>query len=278
MMRRMTWPTFTLASLLISVLAGAGCASNGPRQTPGPQRLVVAAVSMESELRQPERNLDKVEAWARKAAAAGAQLVLFPETTLSGWWASREIRAFGEPVDGPSIQRLVQLARELQVTIGVGMTEREGDRAYITHVLLDGRGIIGRHRKSELPSGEEKIWDCGNDKNVFEVNGICVGIAICYESVKPATCAALKAAGARIILAPYANATDPAELLDGRRTYPAARARENGVWYVACDEPARDDAGLHRGAVYVINPAGEVVAITSDRETGENMLVYEIKL
>ena len=36
-------------------------------------------------------------------------------------------------------------------------------------------------------------------------------IAICYESVKPATCAALKAAGARIIPAPHAHGTDPDE-------------------------------------------------------------------
>lgn len=91
------------------------------------------------------------------------------------------------------------------------MTERDGDRAYITHVLLDGGGVIGRHRKSDLASGEEKTWDCGDDADVFDIDGIRVGIAICYESVKPATCAALKAAGARIIPAPHAHGTDPDE-------------------------------------------------------------------
>lgn len=233
---------------------------------------------MESHLRQPERNLAKVQTWARRAAEAGADLVLFPEATLSGWWSSREVRAFAEPIDGPSLRRLARLAGKLDLVIAVGLTEQAGDCAYLTHVLLDGNGVIGRHRKKELASGEEKTWDPGDDVNVFEVRGVPVGIAICYESVHPRVCAELARGGARIILAPYANGTDPDELLDGRRKYPAARARENGVWYVACDAPARRDDTLRRGAAYVIDPAGEVVTITPPDETGETMVVYRIEL
>ena len=115
------------------------------------------------------------------------------------------------------------------------MTERDGDHAYITQVLLDGHGVIGKHRKSQLaggPDGEGKYWDPGDDANVFAVCGVRMGIAICYESVHPETCAKLRATGAQVILAPYANGTLPEELTNGQRPYPAARARENGVWYV----------------------------------------------
>lgn len=265
-----------LSVLLCGVLALAvvGCGAN-----PGPKRLVVAAVSCESKIRDVEHNLERIEHWARKAAEADAELVLFPEAGLTAWWASREVRQFAEPVDGPSIQRLIRLADELDIIMAVGMTERDGDKVHITHVLLDGDGVIGKHRKSDLASGEEKTWDPGDDANVFDIKGAKIGIAICYESVNPPTCRKLKANGAEIILAPYANGTDPDELLTGKRPYTYARATENEVWYVACDAtPHNKDRSLRRGAAYIISPEGELVAITGPDETGENMVVYAIPL
>ncbi|HOA74105.1 MAG TPA: nitrilase-related carbon-nitrogen hydrolase [Phycisphaerae bacterium] len=234
-------------------------------------------MSAESRLHDVEGNLGRVEIWARRAAEYQADLVLFPETMISGWWASREIRRYAEPLDGPVVQRLMSIARESGVVLAVGLTERNGDRAHITHVVVDGDGVRATHRKSRLSPGEEKYWDPGDDANVFELNGIRMGIAICYESVNPETCAALRANGAEIILAPYANATGPSELATGRRAYPFARARENGVWYVACDStPREEDQSLKPGAAYVINPRGELVALTPLDGPGEAMVVHTI--
>jgi len=256
-----------------------GCAASPTSKPPADRRITIAAVSVESRLRDVQGNLDRIEAWARRADAAGADLILFPETAISGWWASREIRKYAEPLDGPSVTRLIRLARELDTILCVGMTERDGSSAYITQVLLDGKGIIGAHRKSELPAGEEKFWDPGSDANVFEIHGIRIGIAICYESVHPRICAALRAGGAEIILAPHANGTDPNELVTSKRRYPFERVRENRLWYVACDCPPHDEnRRLRRGAAYVIDPSGELAAISSPEATGENMIVYTIQL
>ncbi|MBI4578525.1 MAG: hypothetical protein HY718_02415 [Planctomycetes bacterium] len=270
---------------LVAVLTFAapglvGCSTTHHENRLDPLRqLTVAAVSCESRTRDVPGNLARIEAWARRATAAGADLVLFPETAISGWWASREIRAYAEPLDGPSVRRLTDLARELSVIICVGMTEGDGDRAFITQAIVDGHGVLGAHRKIELAPGEEKHWDPGNDANVFDIRGLRVGIAICYESVHPNICAKLRANGAEVILAPYANGTDPDELTTGRRPYTYARAKENGVWYVACDAPAHDEnRRLRRGAAYVINPAGELVALTSPEATGENMVVHTIRI
>lgn len=269
---------------LASLSAIAGCASHARINDPQPasrpvRKLTVAAISCESRIRQIDYNLSRIEYWARQAAAAKADLALFPETAISGWWSSREIRPYAEPIDGPSITRLKKLAGELGIILAVGMTERDGNKAHITHVVLDGNGVIGTHRKSSLAAGEEKTWDPGDDANVFEINGIRMGIAICFESVHPPTCARLKANGAEIILAPYANGTDPTELLTGKRPYTYARARENRVWYVACDAPPHDEKrNLKPGAAYVIDPQGTLVAITPPQATGEVMVVYTIEL
>jgi len=257
---------------------GEGLGTSRPASPPV-RELTVAAVSCESRIRQTDFNLSRIEHWARRAAAAGADIALFPETAISGWWASRETRAFAEPIDGPSITRLRQLAGELGMVLAVGMTERNGEKVHITHVVLDGNGVIGTHRKTSLAPGEEKTWDPGDDANVFEVKGIRVGIAICFESVHPPTCAKLRANGAEVILAPYANGTDPDELLNGKRPYPYERAKENHVWYVACDAPAHDEQkNLKRGAAYVISPGGELKAITAPDAVGETMVVYTIRV
>jgi len=254
-----------------------------------PRSLRVAAASVVQIPRDIEGNLRRIEAWARRAAQAGAELVLFPEAAISGWWQSREIRRYGEPAKGPSIQRLIKLANELDIAMAVGMTEIDGENAYITHVLLDGRGVIGKHRKSSLAggkNGEGRVWDEGDDFSVFTYKHIQLGIAICFESVHPETCRRLKAKGAEIILAPYANGTRPSELLhieegrkSGKRTYAYARAVENRVWYVACDSAPRNSKDSRQaGAAYIIDPRGRLVKLSDPNQPGENMVVHTIGL
>jgi len=261
--------------LLLSALALVGCATTRP--------LTVAAVSCESRVPQVDFNLSRIEHWAREAAAAGADLVLFPECGIQGWWQSTENRTVAEPVDGPSIRRLIGLADELDIVMAVGLNEIDGDSVYITHVLLDGDGVIGVHRKSRHPGGEKgdgRIWDTGDDFSAFDISGHKLGIAICFESVGPETCAALTANGAEIILAPYCNGTDPAEILDRnrpQRRWIWERVEENRVWYVACDAtPHDEDGGLRPGAAFVIDPESRLVACTPVDGPGEGMVIYTI--
>ncbi len=272
------------AAVALGILAPGCAATDAPNGSPragAPDRtLVVAAVSVDCKVREVEHNVARVEHWSRKAAAQGAELVLFPELCISGCWQSREVRTIAEPVDGPSISRLVELAEDLHIVIAVGMTERDGDNVYIAQVLLDGDGVIGVHRKSDMPEFDLKFWDLGDDQNVFDIGKAKVGVAICYESVNPMTCNRLKDNGAEIILAPYNNGTHPDELHNNKRPYVFKRVAETGLWYVACDQPSHEPDGKtpRAGAAYVINPEGEIVTISPSDRPGEQMVVYAIPL
>jgi len=226
------------------------------------------------------KNVDQVEKWTRLAAEQGADLGLFNETNITGYWQTTQIRDLAEPLDGPIVQYLTGLANELDIMICAGMAEREGDKVYNTQVLIGPDGLIGYHRKSSLASGEEKYFDIGNDTNVFDIGFCKVGIAICYESIQPDTCAALAAKGAEVILAPYCNGVTRQEIDEGKRPYFNERARDNNVWYIACDQCGSSNGSItepeRAGVGCFVNPSGDIVAVTSTEETGEHMVVYTI--
>lgn len=227
------------------------------------------------------RNIDQVEKWTRLAAEEGADLVLFNETNITGYWQTPQIRQLAEPLDGPTVQYLTGLAKELDIIICAGMAEKAGDKVHNTQVLIGPDGLIGAHSKSSFPDGEEKYFDIGNDYNVFDIGSWKVGIAICFESVHPETCRKLAENGAELILAPYCNGVTRQEIEEGKRPYFQERARENGVWYVACDQcgSSKGDKSTpdRAGAACFVDPTGEMVAVTSLKEKGEHMIVYRLE-
>lgn len=288
-----------------ATLAAADGTDEKTAKTPSRDTLVVAAVTCEIKIRDTQHNLRQIAHWAEKAAAADADLVLFPECSIHGWWQSRENRRDAETLDGESLAKVRQIAKRHDLILAVGMTERRpADEAkddgkdvaddntksgkpratyHLTHVLVGPDGVIGYHRKSALaggPRGEGAVWDAGNDANVFDVAGMRVGVAICFESVHPETCRKLKAAGAELILAPYANGTRPSEILDPQhkqRPWIWDRVRENQVWYIACDATPHDKhGGLESGAAFAIDPTGKLVACTAADNAGEAMIVVRV--
>jgi nitrilase/N-carbamoylputrescine amidase len=247
------------------------------------QPLTIAAVSIlvyYGSAENVQKNLDQVEKWTRLAAEEGADLVLFNETGITAYWQNPEIRKLAEPLDGPIVQRLTGLAKELDVIICAGMAEKAGDKVHNTQVLVGPDGLIGYHRKSSFASGEEKYFDVGNDLNTFDIAGWKAGVAICFESVHPETCAKLGEKGVDIILAPYCNGVTRQEIEEGKRPYFRERARDNGVWYVVSDQCGSSngstDVPERAGAACFVNPEGEIVAVTSLEEKGEHMIVHTL--
>ena len=76
------------------------------------EKVRVAAVQFQHEPGDKKANLDKVAAWAERAAAKGVQIAVFPECCISGYWHLRkltneEMEAIAEPVfEGPSSRAL----------------------------------------------------------------------------------------------------------------------------------------------------------------------------
>jgi aliphatic nitrilase len=137
----------------------------------------------------------------REAAAAGAELVVFPETWLSGYphWVFSERRdheATAELYDkhfkssvtipGPHVEQIAAAARRARTTVAIGVHERDarGGTLYNTLCYLDANGaLLGKHRKLVPTEAERIVWGRGDgsDLDVYETPLGRIGGLICYE-------------------------------------------------------------------------------------------------
>src|SRR5689334_7307054 len=153
-----------------------------------PGRLRVASVQMEHRDGDREANFAKIEHFVDEAVAQGAELVVFPECCVCGYWFIRnlsldQLTALAEPIPaGPSTQRLRELARRHGITIGAGWIESGSDGAFHnTYVVALPDGTIHSHRK--LQSFEHAAIRSGARYTVFDLpQGLRAGILICYDN------------------------------------------------------------------------------------------------
>src|SRR5262245_6127912 len=168
------------------------------------QTIRVAAVSMNGFLGEPERVLNNIAGWCERAAAEKAELVLFPELVVHGHCTPNTWHV-AEPVpDGPSVARLVQIARRHHLIVCAGLSEKERDIVYNTQVLVGPDGYIGKQRKLHLSRDEVFYYKGGRDLHVFDIGPCKVGIVICYDNQFPEVARVLALRGADLILMPHA--------------------------------------------------------------------------
>src|SRR5947208_5590615 len=164
----------------------------------------VAAVSMNGLLGEPERVLAAIDTWCERAAAAKAHLVLFPELVVHGH-CTPNTWELAEPVpDGPSVRRLIDLARRHRLVLAAGMSEKERDIVYNTQVLVGPDGYLGKQRKLHLSRDEVFFYKGGRELPVFDVGPCKVGIVICYDNQFPEIARVLALRGADVLLMPHA--------------------------------------------------------------------------
>ena len=255
----------------------------------------VAAVSMNGFLGEPERVLQAIDAWCERAAAAGAELVLFPELVIHGH-CTPNTWELAEPVpDGPSVRRLVDIARRRRLVLCAGLSEKERDIVFNTQVLVGPQGYLGKQRKLHLSRDEAFYYKGGREIPVFDIGPCRLGIVICYDNQFPEIARILALRGAEVILMPHAGRFklwhDNPESESAARRYShqflekyALRARENACFAILADQAGRagtvdlwppdsENQPHHAGAALIWGPDGELLASTQKERIREEMIV-----
>jgi predicted amidohydrolase len=238
--------------------------------------LRVAAVQLNSTA-EKAANLHAADRLTRAAAADGAKLVVLPEK-WSVLGRDEDLRAGAEPLDGPAISWARETARELEIDLVAGsIVERLESRELLanTSVHVDPRGelravyrklhmfdveVEGRaYRESAVTAPGEEIVPSAT------VEGVELGLAICYDLRFPELFRALAVDGARIVALPSAFTLPTTR--DHWEILLRARAIENEVFVIAANQVGPHPGG-HRsgGRSLIVDPWGIVLARAEDRE------------
>ena len=245
----------------------------------------VAAVQLNSTADQAA-NMAVADRLTRAAAADGAKLVVLPEKwTAMG--SEEDLRASAQALDGAAISWARALARELGVDLVAGsILERLPGESKLanTSVHVDPRGeiaavyrkvhmfdveVAGRaYRESELERpGEEIVLS-------QTVDGVELGLSICYDLRFPELYRILAVRGALLLAVPAAftlsTTREHWEVLN------RARAIENQAFVIAANQVGEHPAGQHSGGrSMIVDPWGVVLAQAPD---GEGHIVAELDL
>ncbi len=256
----------------------------------------VAAVQLNSTADRAA-NLAGADRIARAAAAAGAKLIVLPEK-WSVIGSAEDLRAGAEELgagegdrggsaDGPAIAWARDLARELQVDLVAGsIAERVPGRKKLanTSVHVDPRGEIKAvYRKVHMfdveidgkAYRESDVEEPGGEIVVSRtVDGVELGMSICYDLRFPELFRILAVRGARVIALPAAF-TLPTTRAHWE-TLVKARAIENQAFVIAANQIGPHPGGMRSGGrSMIVDPWGIVLAQAPD---GEGHIVAELDL
>ena len=222
--------------------------------------ITLAVVQMTTATLQPETNVGTMLDFLARAADAGADLVLFPECSLTGYTTERAAEA-ALPLDNPHRASLEAAADRLGVAVCYGFIEAAGSRPQITQVLFD-RGQNVLYRKTHLGSREDEVFLAGAEFPVADLScGVRCGMQLCWESHIPEISTALRAAGAELLLIPYASGMAGARCRENWNIHLPARASDNGVFAAACNALRERGTGeLAGGGMAVYDPKGREIA------------------
>jgi predicted amidohydrolase len=195
-------------------------------------------------------------------------LIVLPELFTTGYLFSskQEAKSYAEPIpDGRTTQTLMKIARDRRAYIVGGMVEVDGDGVYNTAVVVGPDGYVGKHRKWHLSKFEIPLFDRGHELNVFNLNGVRVGVLLCFDTWFPEAARRLMLQGAQIICSP-ANFGGPWSL-----DIIKARAIENIVFTITANRTGEEhrngiDAEF-RGESQIVSCAGDVLARADHQES-----------
>ena len=200
---------------------------------------------------------------ARRAGAAGADLVAFPELAVTGYPPEDQLlRASFIEAARLSLERLAEEARGLPPLI-VGCVEFDRHLYNAAAIVHDGE-VVTTYRKQHLPNygvfDEDRYFTAGETPLVVTIAGVEVGVTICEDAWYPAGPISDEAvAGAHVIVNINASPFFAGKTRDRERML-ATRAADNTVALVYVNQVGGQDELVFDGNSLVMDATGTVVA------------------
>lgn len=209
---------------------------------------------------------------------AGADLVVLPELWVPGAFGYLGYHASASALPSDVTTSLARVAREIGAHILAGtVIEKDGDDLHNTAVLISPEGdIVHTYRKVHLfgfDHGEAEMLTAGDDVSTYALPGLTtLGMTTCYDLRFPELYRLLLDAGAQLVVVP---AGWPAARLDHWLLLLRARALEDQLFVVGCNQVGTQEGVELAGHSVVVDPWGRIIA---EAGTDEEVLTVDIDL
>ena len=226
------------------------------------QSLRIALAQLDLLVGDVHGNATRVVNTARQARAdLGADLVLFPELSLSGYPPEDLLfhRGFRRQIESG----LAKVREEVQgISVMLGLPEYAGNAIYNSAALISGGAVAALYRKAELPNykvfDEKRYFHAGTQPTVLDVDGFRCGLLVCEDVWEPEPAQLARADGAELLIVINAS---PYEIHKQREREDVARARvlDVGLPMAYVNLVGGQDELIFDGNSFVMNADGAVV-------------------
>jgi predicted amidohydrolase len=228
------------------------------------EKIKLALAQISSKRENKKVNLQKIEELTIKAKEQAADLVIFPELSLTGYVVRDQIYELAETIPGPATKKIENIARKTGVHVIFGMPElSEKTKATIfnTAVFIGPKGFIGKYRKMYLPTHsvfeEKRYFRPGYQTAAFNTELGNIGLCICYDLFFPEVCRLTRLKGAQLIVTISAS---PSVRRSFFEILTVARALENTAFLAYVNLVGVEEGLQFWGGSRLVSPTGDVLA------------------
>jgi predicted amidohydrolase len=212
--------------------------------------------------------LEKVERLISEASAQGAEIVCFPEAYLPGLRGQDfDVFSFEANDQERALEAVADWSRTYRIATILGMERLIAAGRQVAAFVIDARGqLLGWQTKNQLDPSEDQFYVPGTTRQVFEVNGVKFGIAICHEGWRyPETVRWPAARGAKIVFHPQHTGSQTSGVRLTQWGSPDApyyekammmRSIENAIYFASVNYALR----FQESATSLIAPSGQCQA------------------
>src|SRR2546423_110406 len=235
-----------------------------------------AAAQISCTLADSHANLRKIRDFSERAKKSGAELIVFPEMSDTGY-SMPVIEKHARKWNEGALKDLQIIARDNAIALVAGLSDRDGSSIFNAQVLINASGeVLAKYRKTHLvtapPLDERVCLSPGDEFVACKIDNFNVGLSICYDLRFPEMARTLVVKhGANVIVNSSAWPVVRAEHL---RILAVARAVENQSYFIVANRVGTDDGVTFCGNSAIIDPSGKVLASASPDQ--EELIQAEI--
>ncbi len=243
----------------------------------------IALAQITPALGEIERNLERHLEIALAAAEEGAELVIFPELSLTGYDVGERAAELALAPQSPLLGPLIEASERIDWLAGL-IELGEDFRIFNSAVYTAGGALRHIHRKVYLPTygifDEGRYFAPGDRVRAFDLwsdssrlakasglGRLRCGVIICEELWHPSVAYLLAQDGAHLLLVQTAAVDKGRRTCDGRaeglkvwEALASAAAVSSGAFLVLVSRTGSEGAGCFFGSSFVVDPQGEVIA------------------